>query len=65
MKYQDNLNILYNYCLVLSRPPEMKLLQVLVKSHERPKFSRKVLFHMKVRVCLKYFLNYCKYRISA
>ena len=31
MKYQDNLKILYNYCLVLSRPPEMKHLPVLVK----------------------------------
>ena len=59
-KYLGNLKTLYNYCLVLSPPPEMKILLVLIQSPEKQKlnFSRNALFHMKTSVCLKYFVNY-------
>ena len=55
------LTILKNYCLLLSPPPEMKILSVLAKfSWEiEIEHSRSALFHMKIRVSLKRFVNDC------
>ena len=46
---------------MLNPPPETKILSALVKHPEKQKlnFSRSALFHMKTRVCLKYFVNDC------
>ena len=44
-----------------SLPPKMKILSILAKTAEKEKlnFSRSVLFHMKTRLCLKYYGNGC------
>ena len=41
----------------------MKILSILEKTVEKKKlnFSRNTLFHIKTRVCLKYFVNGCSY----
>ena len=45
-----------------SLPPEIKILLILEKTTEKwkLKLSRISLFHMKTRVCLKYFVNACR-----
>ena len=43
---------------MLSPPHEMKILSVLAEK-QKLKFSRSTLFHMKTRVCLKFFVNNC------
>ena len=61
-KYLENLKFSLIYFLVLSPPPEMKFLSVLVDiSPEKQKlnFSRSGLLHIKTRVYLKYFVNDC------
>ena len=65
-KYKENLKTSQNYCQVLSPLLEVKILSVLVKITEKQKlnFSHSVLFHMKTRVCLKYFVNDCRYPVS-
>ena len=46
---------------MLSFTPEMEILSTLAKSSEKKKlnFSLSALFHMKTRVCLKYFVRDC------
>ena len=58
---------LKNYYLVLSPPPEMKILSVLVKiswKKQKLNISRNALFQIKTRVCLKYFANDCSLRLD-
>ena len=44
-----------------SLTPKMKILSILSKTAQKYKlnFSRSALFHMKNRVCLKYFVHVC------
>ena len=58
----ENLKTSWNYCLVLSTLPKLKILSALAKKtpekHEL-NFSLNALFHIKTRVYLKYFMNNC------
>ena len=54
-KHWENLKTSWNYCPVLSRPLDMKILSVLVKIE----LFRSAVFHLNFRVCLKYFVNDC------
>ena len=47
---------------MLSAPPDINVLSVLAKIFSKKEtFFRSVLFHMKIRACLKYFLNDYKF----
>ena len=50
-------------CRMTSRKLNMKILSVLAKSLEKQQlnFSRSTVFHMKTRVCLKYFVKDCRF----
>ena len=58
-KYQENLKTSQNYCSAFTPPHEMKILSALPEIAEKQKlnFSNSVLFHMKTKVCLKYFAS--------
>ena len=60
-KYQENLNTLQKDSLVPSLPPKFKILSILAKNFSKYTldFSRSVLFHMNIRVYLKYFVHGC------
>ena len=49
------------YTPVFSLPPKVKIFSILAKNFGKQKlnFSRRALFHMKTRVCLKYFVHDC------
>ena len=64
-KTSKNTKTSWNYCLiilelVLSPPPKIKTLSVLEKVFWKTEIElrRSTLFHMKTRVCLKYFVNH-------
>ena len=61
-KNQGNLKTCQKYKLMPSLTAKMKLFQYLPKDPEKQKLncSPRALFHMKTRVCLKYFLNDCR-----
>ena len=61
-KNQGNFKMLYNYILVSSFPPEIKILLTLAKTAEKYKFSSSALFHKKLRVFLKYFPQGCLWK---
>ena len=65
-KNQESLKTSLNDSLVPSFPPRIKILLILAKTIEKPKlnFSRWALFHMKTRVSLKYFVNYCLWKLE-
>ena len=52
-KHQKNPKTWWNYCLMLSPLPKMKILSVL-----EIELCHIAWFHMKTRVCLKYFVNH-------
>ena len=58
LEISEKLKALWNYCLVLGPPPEMKIFSVLVKISWKTEIHYS-LFHMKTRVYLKYFVNVC------
>ena len=51
---------------MLSLPPKTKILSILAKISQKQKlnFSRSVPFHMKARICLKYFENDCRFYVD-
>ena len=53
----------YSYNLVPGPFPKFILLILAINSSEIEikKFSRMLLFHMKTRVCVKFFVNYCSF----
>ena len=64
-KYHENLEASQNYSLVLSLPPKMKTLSVLLKiPAKKIELSRSALFHMKTRASFKYFVHDCNNVVS-
>ena len=52
------------YGLVLSPPPKIKNLSVLAKISRKTEIElcHSALFHLKTRVCLKFFVNHCLWK---
>ena len=63
-KHKKNTKTSWNYCLVLSPPPKMKILSVVAKIFWKTEIElcNSALFNMKTRVCLKYFVNHCLWK---
>ena len=62
-KCQKNPKISWNYSLVPSVPPRMNFFINISKKLVKKKklnFACSALFHIKTKVCLKYFVNGCR-----